>query len=244
MGIEGAFRIVGTSAILDDASRKLAKHAAPRLDGITFFPSLAAALAATPGNVLKIASTARIGSAHRPHPQRVHQAMAKAVEKLVSRDTDDVILVFGPEGDGLTNEEVDLCDWVVTIPSAAEYRSLNLAQAILVFCYEVNRNLLLEWEPVERERMTQKQRLVTHLVQLAEEVGFVLPGDPYKMRPRLEEIFGKLPNHIEDVRTLHGLIDQTIRSVRKGGPDIRGRYRHSANRPSPASPTDLETNRE
>ena len=46
------------------------------------------------------------------------------------------------------------------------------------------------------------------------------------MRPRLEEIFSHLPNHIKDVKTLHGLIDQTIRSVHKGEADFKGIYRH------------------
>ena len=87
-------------------------------------------------------------------------------------------------------------------------------------------NLLLDWPKHEGRRISQKDRLAEHLIRLAEAVGFVLPGDPKKMRPRLEEIFSHLPNHIKDVKTLHGLIDQTIRSVHKGEADFKGIYRH------------------
>ena len=48
-----------------------------------------------------------------------------------------VALVFGREDRGLTNEALDLCQTIAIVPTAAEYPSLNLAQACLVFCYEI-----------------------------------------------------------------------------------------------------------
>lgn len=49
----------------------------------------------------------------------------------------EVALVFGPEDAGLTNQETMLCGRLVTIPTADEATSLNLAQAVLLVCYEV-----------------------------------------------------------------------------------------------------------
>lgn len=48
-----------------------------------------------------------------------------------------VVVLFGREDRGLTNEGLDLCHEVVVIPTAAEFSSLNLAQACLVMCYEL-----------------------------------------------------------------------------------------------------------
>ncbi len=227
MGIQTNLRIVGDASILDGQSRALAKHAAERLEQIEFFPDLKSALAVeNKGTSLSLAATARVGSAHRPHPLWVRPAIEKAIGKVLSEEIENLFLVFGPEGSGLLNEDVDLCDWVVTIPSRPEYRSLNLAQAVLIFCYEVNFVLTEQWQAYQTEKVSQKERLIHHLLQLADEVGFVLPGDPHKMRPRLEEIFGELPRHIKEAKTLHGLIDQAIRSVRKGEIDYKGRYRN------------------
>ncbi len=226
MGIEGELFIVGAPKIVDAECLKLAKHAAPRFDTARFVPTLKEALAGKSQKALTVAATARVGSSHRPHPLRAREAMEKAVEKMREADVDNLYLVFGPESDGLSNDEIDLCDWVVTIPSAPGYRSLNLAQSVLIFLYEVHLNLIQSWPKFEGARTSQKNRLVNHLIRLAETVGFVLPGDPAKMRPRLEEIFSHLPNHIKDVKTLHGLLDQTIRSVQKGEADFKGRYRH------------------
>jgi len=47
-----------------------------------------------------------------------------------------VALVFGREGDGLTNEEIKKCDAVVTIATAPDYRSMNVAMACAVVLYE------------------------------------------------------------------------------------------------------------
>ncbi len=165
-----------------------------------------------------------------------------AVQKLKEQEIDDILIVFGPESDGLSNDEVAPCDWIVTIPSSSEYRSLNLAQSVLVFSYEVQRALL---EKVDRTpkglHPTQKERLVQHLIQLAEEVGFILPNDPHKMRPRLEKLFSGIPNYIEDAKTLHGLLDQIRRSVKRGFPDIRGRYRHFFKAPGVEKEQEKET---
>lgn len=50
--------------------------------------------------------------------------------------TGKVALVFGREHNGLTNEELELCHWVSSIPTATPYPALNLAQAVMVYAYE------------------------------------------------------------------------------------------------------------
>ena len=46
-----------------------------------------------------------------------------------------VALVFGPEGKGLLNEELSMCDLLVTIPTWEGYPILNLSHAVTVICY-------------------------------------------------------------------------------------------------------------
>ena len=228
MGILGSFRIVGSKEKVEWSEvRKMAKHAFERVSSALFFPDLPSALQLPEGRVsLTLASSARVGSPSRPHPLLVRPGLKKALHKLKTGEISDLFLVFGPEADGLSNEEIALCDWLVTIPSHETYRSLNLAQAVLVFAHEVNENLQeAQVTDIETHRLSQKEKIVHHLLVLAEESGFVLPSDPFKMRPRLEEIFDKLPPHIPEAKTLHGFIDQVRRSVKKGSPDIKGRYK-------------------
>jgi tRNA/rRNA methyltransferase len=45
--------------------------------------------------------------------------------------------VFGREDSGLTNEELELADVLTGVPMVADYPSLNLGQAVMVYCYQL-----------------------------------------------------------------------------------------------------------
>jgi len=60
-----------------------------------------------------------------------------AAGELAHRTADGpVALVAGREDSGLTNEELDRCDVLVTISSDPAHSSLNLAQAVAIMAYE------------------------------------------------------------------------------------------------------------
>ncbi|MBZ4417215.1 RNA methyltransferase [Myxococcus sp. RHSTA-1-4] len=59
-------------------------------------------------------------------------------EELVARAPQGpVALVFGDERSGLTNAEVERCHDLSAVPTAPEQPSINLAQAVLLYAYEV-----------------------------------------------------------------------------------------------------------
>ena len=61
-----------------------------------------------------------------------------AAEELVRRGAKGpVAFVAGREDKGLSNDELDRCHALVTIPTNPEYRSLNLAQAVAILCWEL-----------------------------------------------------------------------------------------------------------
>lgn len=49
----------------------------------------------------------------------------------------NVGLLFGREGIGLKNEEIEMCDFVVTIPTSKKYPTMNLSHSVAVICYEL-----------------------------------------------------------------------------------------------------------
>jgi len=61
----------------------------------------------------------------------------EAARELVRRSAEGpVAFVAGREDAGLTNDELDQCQALVTIPVSHEYKSLNLAQAVAIMAYE------------------------------------------------------------------------------------------------------------
>lgn len=51
-----------------------------------------------------------------------------------------VALVFGRERRGLTNEEMESCDWVSALGMAQKHPTLNLAQAVMLYAYLIARH--------------------------------------------------------------------------------------------------------
>jgi TrmH family RNA methyltransferase len=79
------------------------------------------------------------GTTARPRelaPQ--HMTPREAAPDLLARaEHGPVALLFGSEDNGLTAEELDRCHCVLRIPTDPSYRSLNLAQAVLIVAYEL-----------------------------------------------------------------------------------------------------------
>ncbi len=79
-----------------------------------------------------IGTTARQGR-HRVLEQTPREIMA---ELAPLAGNNRVALMFGPENTGLTNRDLDFCQFMSTIPTA-DFSSLNLAQAVAIHCYEL-----------------------------------------------------------------------------------------------------------
>ena len=107
----------------------------PVLEAIRVLPNLAEAVA---GSTLVMGTTARLGGWRRS-VLTADRAGTVAADAL--RAGERVSLVFGSEDRGLSNEELLLCQRLITIPTAGEASSLNLAQAVLILLYECSRAL-------------------------------------------------------------------------------------------------------
>ena len=80
-------------------------------------------------------------------------------EKLVAEAKHGpVALVFGRENSGLTNEELQQCNYHVCIPANPEYSSLNLAMAVQTLCYETRMAYLNKQLVQEEDEATTQMR--------------------------------------------------------------------------------------
>jgi TrmH family RNA methyltransferase len=79
------------------------------------------------------------GATARPRGTLARTATPReaAPELLARAEAGPVALLFGPEDNGLSNEDLDRCHLALTIPADPAYPSLNLAQAVLLVCYEL-----------------------------------------------------------------------------------------------------------
>ncbi|MFT2794876.1 tRNA/rRNA methyltransferase [Serratia sp. N21D137] len=126
-----SLRIVDSEAHLQPAARWVAHGAGDILDAVQTFATLEQALEDVD---FTVATTAR--SRARFHyyctPQQLTVQLAERQQWV-----HQAALVFGREDSGLTNEELELADLLTGVPMVADYPSLNLGQAVMVYCYQL-----------------------------------------------------------------------------------------------------------
>jgi len=136
-----------------------------------------------------------------------------------------VAILFGPEDRGLTNEELAPCHALVSIPTHSQLRSLNLAQAVMILCYEIYlasldqqglENMpahLLASPPAEFQKL---EKMYAHLEELLLKIGFLDPKNPKRIMHTLRRIFGRAKLTDRDVAILRGIFRQLEWYATKG----------------------------
>lgn len=109
-----------------------AVHAADLLRRAPVHATLAEALA---GTALAVGTTARTTTAENRFLRKPLDVRDWAEALADAGFAGRTALVFGPEDTGLTAEDVNALDQLVTVPTAT-YASLNLAHAVSLLCYE------------------------------------------------------------------------------------------------------------
>jgi len=196
-------RIVGSEAHLDKRARILAHASGDVLDNVQAYPDLAGALRDV---------DFRVGtSAKKRHGVRYNLTPAQVRETLAAKGATvaRAAVVFGCEESGLSNEELALCDALTSIPLATDYPSLNLAQAVMLYAYELSS--LARAEPgfsssADGEWRALKRRLQGLLDKLD------IPADG-KLARWLNERSAMLER--EDVRFLHQLVAEIEKATHR-----------------------------
>lgn len=202
MGLSSLRLVKGCRTDSSDA-RRFAVSARDVLDGAIRFDSLEAALADT---VISVATTRRFGK----YRQEIMDP-PETVARLRSRIGDGrAALVFGREDSGLTTAELSLCRWQATIPTSEEYGSMNLAQAVLIFCWELSRGLTggAPQSPRELAAMSEMESLYRHMEETLLRIGFLDPLNPAHLMRTLRRIFSRAELDTREVAVLRGMMSQ------------------------------------
>ncbi|HEY5930849.1 MAG TPA: RNA methyltransferase [Burkholderiales bacterium] len=191
----------------------LATGADDVLAGATVCENLDQALA---GTVLAVAATAR-------HRDLAHEVLdCREACGRIARESEDgeVALVFGTERSGLTARQVSRCHLIATIPTDDNYSSLNLAQAVQVFAYELRMSALGAPAFAQHTASREGAEMATHeemegfFGQLEETFyssGFLDPAEPKRLMQRMRRLFARARTEKTEVNILRGFLS-AIRS--------------------------------
>ena len=154
-----------------------------------------------------------------------------AAQALVERAGDGpVAFVAGREDKGLTNDELDRCQAMVTIPSAPEYRSLNLAQAVCVMCYETmlaRHGLDVPVKPPRRRAdqatADQHERLFADWRATLDRIDFFKTRQPDFVMRSVREIFFRADLDGREATLLRAMALEVVRYLERGRAKGEGR---------------------
>ncbi len=188
-------RIVDSEAHRQESARWVAHGSDDIIDNARFFPTLADALTDID---FTVATTAR--SRAKFHYYATPAELVPLMQEK-SQWMDRAALVFGREDSGLTNEELALADILTGVPMVADYPSLNLGQAVMVYCYQLASLMQQRSEPVVVQREAQLKALRLRARSLLGTLGV---ADDVKLADWLEQRLGLFEQR--DTAMLHRLL--------------------------------------
>ncbi len=183
--------------------------------------SLDSALA---GCSLVLGTSARFRSLPMPLLD-VRRASEQALEESTSRE---VAILFGRERYGLTNQEMQRCQYLVNIPSNPAYSSLNLAQAVQIIGYELRVAAIggaglsvppSDWEPADDSQM---EGLFQHLEQTLLDIRFLNPKQPRRLMMRLRRLFNRARPDQNEINILRGILKASQEASARPLPTVGG----------------------
>ena len=189
-------RIVASEAHREPAARRVAHGAGDIIDNIQEFDTLEQALADVD---FTVATTARSRAKFHYYatPQELLPVMKEKAQWMST-----LALVFGREDSGLTNEELALADVLTGVPMVADYPSLNLGQAVMVYCYQLTE--LVREAPMETQQMVDTHQLQALRQRMSNLLTLLDVADDLKMADWVQQRIGLLEQR--DTAMLHRLL--------------------------------------
>ena len=123
-------RVVGRSGEWSEEARNRAKNAQVVLDSVKLANSFTDA---TSDCSVVIGTSGKREDGDKTALR--HFLLPEELPERLSGTEGRVAMVFGPEGKGLLNEELRMCDLLVTIPTWEGYPILNLSHAVSIICF-------------------------------------------------------------------------------------------------------------
>ncbi|MBI5759902.1 MAG: RNA methyltransferase [Planctomycetales bacterium] len=209
-----------------DHAVALAHNATNVLAAARIVPTLEQALSDT---TFSVATTNRIRCQNAPFltpRQLAPDLLAKSVSHPAA-------IVFGRESSGLTNAEASLCSIQSTVPAATDVPSLNLAQAVMIYVYELFQASLVHDEetyPWQLASHSEFEQFYAHLGQTLEQLGTRPATTMDNYIARFRRVLSRVPLESRDIRLLHSLL-ATVNRQAEPAPGIRnsGGSRSAAN---------------
>ena len=121
-------------------------------------------------------------SARRRDINKRHISIKDFLNILKRKNNTKFGLMFGPEASGLSNKDLSLSNFILTIPTSQKFKSINLSHSVTIICYEIFKALnLIKFTKKSRNlKISSKSKqssFIKYLISLLEQKDFFLPEE-------------------------------------------------------------------
>ena len=155
-------------------------------------------------------------------PWRIVEPREAAAEVAAAAESSEVAVLFGAERTGLTNDEIELCQCLLTIPTGSSYGSLNLAMAVQIVAYEILLATRSAANDSERRGIplasaVEMERFYGHLERVLDEIDFHDRTGEGHLMARLRRFFNRAVPDQNEINILRGILTSVQGRRRRAG---------------------------
>jgi tRNA/rRNA methyltransferase len=145
---------------------------------------------------------------------------AEQIAKIIhDASTKDFCIMLGRESSGLNNEELEICDLIVTIDTKTKYRTMNVAHALVILLYEISK--LKSELPVKKSKkrvdLAAQQDihlLLKYITKLADAANYDLHKKPL-LEAAAKKLLAKSVPTRKDVMLLVSLLRKSLLAIER-----------------------------
>lgn len=150
----------------------------------------------------------------------VEEAANSSISLIAESPQTSIAFVFGTERTGLTNEELDLCQHTMTIPTENNYNSLNVAAAIQLVSYEIRQAFLNQTPNFEKEEIKgalatneDREGFYKQLESILIQTEFLSADEPKNIMKKIRLLFNRRDLTETEIHLLRGILTSISRKL-------------------------------
>ncbi|NHJ48651.1 MAG: RNA methyltransferase [Asgard group archaeon] len=210
--------LINPQTELTSETYRFAKNAQEMIDKIQIFDTLEECVKDIP---YVIGTTGRIVTDGGSTGARTAVSSTDPSLKNVLEFQDDIAILFGREDSGLTNDEINLCDMTIYVPTSDDYRSLNLAQAIAIICYQLSAlKTTIRKTHYRSAKKEEKEQLIEWFAKAVSVLGIKDYKSDHLVR-RFRNIIGRAFVSGKEAVSLLGVFSRTYNQIKDINEDTK-----------------------
>ena len=198
----------------DDEAFYRAKGAKDILENAKIFNDLASALK---DSTLIFGTSARTRTI--PWPTKTSSELKDTLDNELKNINSKICFVFGREISGLSNEELQMCDYHIKIPTEEDFSSINLSHSVQIISYvlkmEIDNQDQLSNEEKSSLTFQDNEYLIKHFDEVMKKIDFYDQENPKQVKTRIRRLVKRLKPDKLEMGILRGFLSKIEQVLNK-----------------------------